>query len=167
MRKCKFEICLPCFMNGGRICRNFHTVGNLGYACPLKSPGFLDLDDAHSASAFLGNAFKVTESRNIISCTLAGIQDRHSHRELIVLPVDLCVDQFLTHHEPPSGILLFENSTKTADFIARAAFDARIHIDDVGLLDLASDSLDRSLMCASIRVLPLSTFHPHATSVVP
>src|SRR5450756_1459512 len=214
MRKCKFEICFPCIMNGGRICRNLHAVGDpdytgplkgpgfldlddahsasalLGnafevaesrdviscalasiqdsdYTGPLKGPGFLDLDDAHSASALLGNAFEVAESRDVISCALASIQDSHSHRKLIVLLVDLHVDQFLTHHEFPPGVLLFENSTKTADFIARATFSALIHIDNLGLPDLTSDGLDRALTCASIRVLPLSTFHPHASSVVP
>src|SRR5450756_1968116 len=167
MRKCKFEICFPCIMNGGRICRNLHAVGDPDYTGPLKGPGFLDLDDAHSASALLGNAFEVAESRDVISCALASIQDSHSHRKLIVLLVDLHVDQFLTHHEFPPGVLLFENSTKTADFIARATFSALIHIDNLGLPDLTSDGLDRALTCASIRVLPLSTFHPHASSVVP
>src|SRR5450759_396720 len=148
MRKCKFEIRLPCVMNDRRVCRNLHAISDLGYTGPLKGPGFLDLDDAHSTSAFLGNAFEVTESGDIISSAFASIQDSHSHRKLIVLPVDLCVDQFFTHHELPPGVLLFENSTETADFIARATFDALIDIDNVSLLDLASDSLDRARTCA-------------------
>src|SRR5450759_1750323 len=45
-------------------------------------------------------------------------------------------------------MLLFENHSKTADFIARATFSALIHIDNLGLPDLTSDGLDRALTCA-------------------
>jgi hypothetical protein len=145
MRKGKFEIRPPRVVNDRRICRNLHAISDLGYASPLKGSGFLDLDDAHSASAFLGNAFEVAESGDIISGALASIQDRHSHRKLIVLPVDLCIDQFLTHHEFPPGELLFENGTETADFIARSTLDALGLIDNVDFLDLAGNSLDRAL----------------------